>query len=134
MAEGKTEVKSVSSLKKGSNVVMDGVACRVTDLSVSRPGKHGHAKVRLEAVGILDGKKRQTIMPGHDTIEVPIIDKKNAQVLSITGDTANVMDMESFETFDMKIPEELKNEVTEGCTVLYWILMDAKVMKQVKTQ
>ncbi|MBD3259196.1 translation initiation factor IF-5A [Candidatus Woesearchaeota archaeon] len=132
--EGKTEVKSVSSLKKGSNVVMDGIACRVTDISVSRPGKHGHAKVRLEAVGILDGKKRQTIMPGHDNIEVPIIEKKNAQVLSITDNTANVMDMESYETFDLEIPEELKGQVVEGCTVLYWILLDAKVMKQVKSQ
>jgi translation initiation factor 5A len=132
--EGKTEVKGVSSIKKGSNIIMDGVACRVTDISVSRPGKHGHAKVRIEAVGILDDKKRQAVMPGHDNVEVPIIEKKNAQVLSITGDNANVMDMESYETFDLKIPEELKGEVTEGCVVLYWILLDAKVMKQIKPQ
>ncbi|MBW3012728.1 translation initiation factor IF-5A [Candidatus Woesearchaeota archaeon] len=132
--EGKTEVKSVSSIKKGSNIIMDGVACRVTDISVSRPGKHGHAKVRIEAVGILDDKKRQAVMPGHDNVEAPIIEKKNAQVLSIAGDTANVMDMDSYETFDLKIPEELKGEVTEGCVVLYWILLDAKVMKQIKPQ
>ena len=71
-------------------------------------------------------------MPGHDNIEVPIVEKKNAQVLSIQGDTANVMDSETYETFDLKIPDELKGEVTEGVTVLYWIILEDKVMKQIK--
>ena len=93
-----TELKSVGTLKKGSTIVLEGVACRVTDLSVSRPGKHGHAKVRLQAVGLIDDRKRETVMPGHDNVEVPIIEKKGAQVLSINGDVASVMDMETFET------------------------------------
>ncbi len=124
--------ESIGSLKKGSYIVIDGVACKVTDLSVSRPGKHGHAKVNLMAVGLLDDKKRNFVAPGHDMVEVPLIDKRNAQVLSITGDTANVMDSETYETFDLKIPEELKGEVVEGVTVLFWQILDDKVMKQVK--
>ena len=48
----------MTSLKKGSSVIIDGEPCRVTDLQVSRPGKHGHAKVRLSAVGLMDDKKR----------------------------------------------------------------------------
>lgn len=123
--------QSIGSLKKGSYIVIDDVACKVTDLSVSRPGKHGHAKVNLMAVGILDGKKRNMVAPGHDSVDVPVIDKKNAQVLSISGEHANVMDMETYETFDMEIPEEMKGEVVEGCTVLYWQILDDKVMKQV---
>ena len=103
-----TKMVHVGSLKKGNYVILDGKACVVSNTQTSRPGKHGHAKVRLEAVGILDGKKRQTVMPGHDNIDVPIIDKLNAQILSISGSTANVMDMESYITFDMKIPDELK--------------------------
>jgi translation initiation factor 5A len=71
-------------------------------------------------------------MPGHDKIPVPIIDKLNAQVLSVSGSNANVMDMESYETFDLKIPGELKNKVIEGSTVLYWDILGEKVMKQVK--
>ena len=47
---------------------------------------------------------------------------------------ANVMDSESFETFDIKIPEELKAEVVEGCNVLYWIILQDKVIKQVRTE
>ena len=46
------KIVSVSSLKKGSYIIIDGAACKVTDLKISRPGKHGHAKVNLTAVGI----------------------------------------------------------------------------------
>ena len=42
------------------------------------------------------------------------------------------MDMESYETFDLDIPDELKSEVKEGSEILYWIIVDDKVMKQVK--
>ena len=123
---------SVGSLKKGDTIIIDGAACKVTDTATSRPGKHGHAKVNMMAVGILDGKKRQMVMPGHDKVEAPIIGKKNAQVLSISGSTASVMDMETYETFDLEIPEELRGQVHEGSEVLYWIIMGMNVMKQVK--
>jgi translation initiation factor 5A len=129
-----TKMASVGSLQKGNYVVLDGAACRVVDTQTSRPGKHGHAKVRLSAVGLIDEKKRVVVMPGHDNIEVPIVEKKSAQVLSINGDTANVMDSETYETFDLKIPEELKGQVVEGCNVLYWVILNDKVMKQVKSE
>ena len=119
-------------MQKGSYIVLEGAACRVVDTQVSRPGKHGHAKVRLTAVGIVDDKKRVVVMPGHDNVEVPIIEKKTAQVLSMQGDTANVMDSETYETFDLKVPEELKGQVVEGISVLYWIVLTDKVMKQIK--
>ncbi len=126
--------KSVGSLKKGDYVVLDGAACTVSDIKISRPGKHGHAKVNLTAVGMLDGKKRNTVMPGHDDIEAPVIGKKNAQVLSITGDMANVMDMETYETFDLKVPEDLKGDLSEGATIVYWTVLNDKVMKQIKSE
>ncbi len=127
-----TKPVSVGSLKKGNYVVIEGAACVVTDTQVSRPGKHGHAKVRLTAVGIVDDKKRVIVLPGHDNINAPIIEKKIAQVLSISGDMANVMDNKTYETFDLKIPVELKNQVVEGANVLYWIILNDKVMKQVQ--
>ncbi len=129
-----TEIKSVGELKKGSTVVLEGEACRVTATATSRPGKHGHAKVRLEAVGMIDGKKRCVVMPGHDNVEVPIIEKRTGQVLSIKGDTANIMDMETYETLDIKITDELEGNITEGCQILYWDILGAKIAKQVKTQ
>jgi len=127
-----TKFESIGSLQKGSYVVIEGVACKVTNTQTSRPGKHGHAKVRLEAVGLIDEKKRIIVAPGHDNVEVPILEKKTAQVLSINGDMANVMDAETYETFDLKIPEELKGQVVEGCNVLYWVILNDKIMKQIK--
>lgn len=132
MSEYDKKLVSVGSLKKGDTIIIDGVASKIIDLSTSRPGKHGHAKVNLMAVGLLDGKKRQMVMPGHDKVETPIIEKKTAQVLSVSGNTAHVMDMETYETLDLDIPEELKSDLAEGKEVLYWVLMGTKVIKQVK--
>lgn len=129
---GEVKQESIGNLKKGNYIVIDDVACKITNTQTSRPGKHGHAKVRLEAVGLIDGKKRITVMPGHDKVKVPLVDKRTAQVLSIKGDTANVMDSETYETFDLKIPDDLKDKIKEGSNVLYWEILDQKLMKQVK--
>lgn len=123
----------IGNLKEGNFVVIDGEACRVTELNVSRPGKHGHAKVRLTGIGIIDGKKRVIVAPGHDTIDVPIIEKKDAQVLSVSNGKANVMDLQTYETFDLEIPEELKDQCNEGVVVLYWDILGKRMMKQVKS-
>lgn len=130
--EGETKKTDAGSMKPGSFMVMDGAACKVVDIQISRPGKHGHAKARITGVGLIDGKKRVEVMPGHDLVDVPIIGKKTAQVLSITGDKANLMDVDTYETFDLEIPDELKGQVTEGCQVLYWVILTERVMKQVK--
>lgn len=129
---GEIRQAQVTSLKKGSYIIIDGIACIVRDIQTSKPGKHGHAKCRIEAIGMIDGQKKIIVKPGHEKIDVPIVEKKTAQVLSISGDTVNVMDMVSYETFDLKIPEELKKDIKEGSQVLYWIILDQKVIKQLK--
>ena len=128
-----TKSVGANTLKSGSYLVMEGAACKVGNIQISRPGKHGHAKMRIEGVGILDGKKRIIVLPGHDHVEVPVIEKKTAQVLSVQGNTANVMDSETYETFDIKIPEELKADCQAGVNVLYWQGLNDKIMKQVKS-
>jgi len=130
---GEVKQVSIGTLQKGSYCVIENVACRVVDIQISRPGKHGHAKSRISAVGLLDDKKRVIVAPSHDNIDVPLVEKRTAQVLSINGNMANVMDIETFETFDLKIEDELKADVTEGCNILFWVVLDSKVMKQVKT-
>ena len=127
-----TKMITAYNVQKGNFIIMEGSACRVVDVEISKPGKHGHSKVRISAVGLTDDKKRIAVMPGHDNVEVPIIEKRTAQVLSVQGDTANVMDSETYETFDLNVPEELKGQVVEGSSVLYWTIMDQKVIKQVK--
>ncbi len=128
------KIVTVGSLKEGNLIILEDAACKVVDVKVSKPGKHGHAKVNLTAVGMLDGKKRNVVMPGHDNVEVPIVDKRSAQVLSINGEMATVMDAETFETFDLKIPEELKESCVERCNILYWVIMNERIMKQIKTE
>ncbi len=128
-----TKVVGATSVKEGSFILIDGVACKVVNSETSKSGKHGHAKVRIVAIGLIDEKKREMVMPGHDNVEVPIIEKKTAQVLSVSGDKANVMDTETYETFDLTIPADLKPNVIEGCQVLYWIILGDKVMKQIKS-
>ncbi len=128
-----TKQVSVSTLKKGNYCVIEGAASQVVDVQTSRPGKHGHAKVRLSAVGLIDGKKRIVVMPGHDNMDVPIVDKRSAQVLSVHGNTANVMDAETYETFDMQVPEELAGQVVTGLSVVYWVILNDRVMKQIKS-
>ena len=71
-------------------------------------------------------------LPDHDNIDVPIIEKKIAQVLSIHDTTANVMDAETFETFDLKIPEDLQGVVVEGNNIQYWVILNDRVMKAIK--
>ena len=127
-----TKQTTAGTLKQGSSVVFDGIACTIKKVDKGKTGKHGAAKCKIEAIGMINSEKIIKVMPASAKVDVPIIDKKNAQVLSIQGDTANVMDMESYETFDIKIPEELKGQVVEGCQVLYWNILGEKVIKQVK--
>jgi len=129
------EVKpvSVGEIKAGKYIVVDGMACVVKSVQKSKPGKHGHAKCRIEAVGLINGEKKIFVKPVHDTVDSPLIEKENAQVLSIKGDIANVMDLKTYETFDLNIPEELKEEIREGSQIMYWIILKDKIMKQVRT-
>jgi len=76
-----TKLIAATSIQEGRYIVLDDVPCKVTSVQISRPGKHGHAKVRITAIGIIDNKKRDIVMPGHDMVPTPVIDKKTAQVL-----------------------------------------------------
>lgn len=127
-----TKQVDVTSLKKGSYVIFDNIPCKVTDIQTSKTGKHGHAKCRVSATGLLQNKKIIKVMPGHDKVDVPIVDKRGAQVLSIHGDNATVMDTGSYETFDINIPDEFKSQLKEGQEVIYWVILDQKVIKQLK--
>lgn len=127
------KLTNAGSIKSGSYIIIDGAACKVLDVAHSKPGKHGSAKARIVASGLIDEKRRELVTGTGDNVEVPIIEKKTAQVLSVTGDSANVMDMESYETFDLTIPEELKGQVIENVQILYWVILNDRVMKQLKS-
>ncbi len=134
-----SEIKltSAGSLKKGSYLLIDGCACQVKDTQTSRPGKHGHAKVRIKATDIITGSTKEVVRPGHDSVEVPIILKKEGQILSITGDDIQLMDMETFEevTADLKIADdEVKDKLLAGQTVIFWAVTQKAIIKQIKEE
>jgi translation initiation factor 5A len=127
-----TKLVEAGTLKEGGYVMMDGAACKIVGMQISRPGKHGHAKIRMEAIGLIDNKRRIEVFPGHDNKEVPIVEKENAQVLSVANGIANVMDNLTFETFDLAVPEDMKDTCVPGAVVMYWKILDDKIMKQLK--
>ena len=121
-------------LKAGSYVLIEGSPCIVKDTQTSRPGKHGHAKVRVKATDIFTGSTKEIVKPGHDSVEVPIIYKKNGQVLSVLGDNIEMMDMETFETItaDRKFAdEEIRDSIDAGQTVIFWQVMGKILIKQI---
>ena len=121
---------SATEVRVGTNILVEGIPCVVKKMDVSKTGKHGHAKVRIEAVGIIDGKKRVFVIPGHDKLEVPLVEKRKAQVLTKGQDIISVMDLESFETIDVPCSEEIKDELEEGGNVEYWIIEGIKIAKR----
>jgi translation initiation factor 5A len=119
-----------TEIKPGTNVIVDGAPCTVKSIDISKTGKHGHAKVRFECVGIIDGKKRVEMKPGHERFEVPMIEKRKGQVLSVSGERASVMDLESFETLDLPIAEDVIQDVKDGVDVEYWDVEGQKIIKR----
>ena len=126
------KIINATEARVGTNLTLEGEFYTVKKMDVSKTGKHGHAKCRIEAISVLDGKKKVFVVGGHERLEVPMIEKRSAQVLSMQGNNANVMDSETYETFDLEIPEELRGQVLEGVNVVYWVILNDKVMKQIK--
>ena len=100
------EQKQVRELGEGSYVMMDDSPCKINHYSTAKPGKHGSAKARVEGRGVFDGKKRSLSQPVDAKVWVPIIDRKQGQVISVTGDDAQIMDLDTYETFTMRIPDD----------------------------
>jgi translation initiation factor 5A len=88
-------------------------------LATSKPGKHGSAKARIDAVGIFDGQKRSIVQPVSAKIYVPIVERKGAQVLSIMGKVAQLMDLNDYSTFEIEIPREYVDKLEAGKDVTY---------------
>ncbi|MDZ7850329.1 MAG: translation initiation factor IF-5A [Halodesulfurarchaeum sp.] len=98
--------KEVRDLQEGNYVMMDDAACKITAYSTAKPGKHGSAKARVEGRGVFDTKKRSFSQPVDQKVWVPMIERQQGQVVSVEGSDAQIMDLETYETFTMRIPED----------------------------
>jgi translation initiation factor 5A len=117
------EQVEVRTLKEGKYVLIDEEPCVIKSISHAKTGKHGSAKARVDAIGIFDGTKRSIVQPVTDKIYVPIVDRKNGQVLTVKGDVCQVMDMADYATLELKIPEELKGKIEAGKEISYLMSM-----------
>lgn len=120
--------QQIRELKVGRYMVIDDEPCKIIELTTSKPGKHGEAKARIVAVGIFDGTKRSVVHPVTHKVQVPLIDKRNAQVVSLQGDEAQLMDMESYEMFNIAIPDDIKDKIEAGQEVQYQEAMGRRMI------
>ncbi len=123
----------LGSVKEGSYIVLDGEPCKVVQVDKSKPGKHGSAKVRLVAISIFTGSKKSYVGPADSRIEVPIIEKRSGQVLAVTPDMIQIMDLQTFETFEAEsIEEDIKDKIKPGVEVEYWKVLGKTKIVRVK--
>ncbi len=120
---------NATEVKTGSSIMVEEEPCIVKSMTTSRPGRHGHAKVRIEATSIFSDKKKVVAVPGHERFEVPLINKARGQILSVSENKANVMDLESFETLDMQIDKSVEG-LKEEDNVEYWEVDGKKIIKR----
>jgi len=126
-----TEQAEVRELKEGRYVNIDDEPCKILSISTSKPGKHGEAKARIEAVGIFDGNKKSVVYPVKHKVQVPLIDKRQAQVVSIQGGEAQLMDLETYEMFQLPVPEDMKDSLNAGGDIQYIVAMGRKKITRV---
>ena len=122
----------VGSVKIGQYIVVEGEPCRIVEYEKSKPGKHGAAKARIVAISVTTGSKKSLISPVDARVDVPMIEKKTGQVLAFVGNNVQLMDMESYETFETPLPEEeeIKTKLAPGVEVEYWQMLGLnKIMR-----
>jgi len=122
---------SATTAKPGTTVLWDGVPCVVKSNDQSKTGKHGSMKCRMEVVGIFDKKKRIGVIPGSENLEVPSVEKKKAQVLSVDGNMVSVMDLENFESLNLPFDAELEGKLVAEQQVEYWDVEGHKVVMRI---
>ena len=123
----------LGSLKVGSYIMIDGEPCRIVSYDHSKPGKHGSAKARVAAMGVFDGSRHSLVSPVSANVEVPLIDKRNGQVISISDKMLQIMDLETFEVFETSsVEDEIRDKIRQGGEVEYWKVMDRVKIARVK--
>ncbi len=125
------KIINATEVRTGTNIILDGNPYIVKNIDVSKTGKHGASKCRIEAVGIINGQKKIIAVPGHEKFEVPLVEKRKAQVLSLgTDNKVNIMDLENFETLEVQCDPEIKDTLEENSNVEYWDIEGEKIIKR----
>jgi translation initiation factor 5A len=125
------KIINATEARVGTHILLDGEPFTVKKIDISKTGKHGHAKARIEAVAILKEQKKVFVIPGHDRLEVPAVYKKKGQVLSKADEKVSIMDLESFETIEVPCSnQELFDQLEENGNCEYWDIEGKMIIKR----
>jgi len=125
------KIINATEIKVGTNILIENQPHVVKKIDISRTGKHGHSKCRIEAVHLINENKKVFVVPGHERFDVPSVNKKKAQVLSKGDKKASVMDLETFETLEIDCPDkEVFNSLEENGNCEYWDVEGQKIIKR----
>ena len=123
------KIINATEAKIGTNILIEGEPYVVRKIDISKTGKHGASKCRIEAIGMLSEQKKIIAVPGHERFEVPMVDKRKGQVLSLDGELS-IMDLENFETILISCSEEIKSQLEVNSNVEYWDIEGRKIVKR----
>ncbi len=125
---------SIGDVKVGNYIMIDGEPCRVVEISKAKTGKHGSAKAHVVAIGLFSGNKKTMTAPVGQRVEMPIIQKRVAQVIADLGTSFQLMDLETFETFEVEKPDnpELLAKIQPGKDVEYWEVMGKRLIMRTR--
>jgi len=101
-----TYPQQCSALRKNGYVVIKNRPCKIVEMSTSKTGKHGHAKVHLVAIDVFTGKKYEDICPSTHNMNVPNVGRKDYQLVDIDDDFLSLMDDAGNQKDDLKIPDD----------------------------
>ena len=128
------KIAKVGDLKVGSYAMVDGEPSRIMSLQKSKSGKHGSAKYRCSAISLFDGSKRSFVSPVDASINIPIVEKNPAQIVSMGDSSLQLMDLETYEVFEVTMPKdtEIVAKLAAGKEVEYWKIMGRYKIQRVK--
>ena len=116
-----------SALRKNGHVVIKGRPCKIVEMSTSKTGKHGHAKVHLVAIDIFTGKKLEDLSPSTHNMDVPNVQRTEFQLIDIDDGFLSLMTADGNTKDDVKVPEgelgdKLQADFDEGKDLLVTII------------
>ncbi|OMH79655.1 Eukaryotic translation initiation factor 5A-2 [Zancudomyces culisetae] len=103
-----------SALRKNGFVVIKGRPCKIVDMSTSKTGKHGHAKVNLVGIDIFTGKKFEDVSPSTHNMDVPNVKREEYSLLNIEDSFMSLMNADGSTKEDVRVPEGELGEQLEA--------------------
>ncbi len=125
---------SLGDVKVGNYIIIDNEPCKVVEITKAKTGKHGSAKAHVVAIGLFSGSKKTLTAPVSQRVAMPIIEKRVAQVIADLGNAFQIMDLETYETFEVEKPTDpdLLSKIAPGKEVEYWEVMGKRMIMRVR--